>query len=94
MVATSSQNKIKHVLGKQHTQHCKSGLFLQIILQRLGFIIDGVNSVWSEEKHLYFFNILYNDVPAVLRTVFLVDSSSQCTQLQNIIAIIFVFQGT
>lgn len=55
MVATSSQNKIKHVLGKQHTQHCKSGLFLQIILQRLGFIIDGVNSVRSEEKHLYFF---------------------------------------
>ena len=41
-----------------------------------------------------FLNILYNDVPAVLRTVFLVDSSSQCTQLQNIIAIIFVFQGT
>lgn len=85
MVATSSQNKIKHVLGKQHTQHCKSGLFLQIILQRLGFITDGVNSVWSEEKHLYFFNILYNDV---------LDSSSQCNQLQNIIAIIFVFQGT
>lgn len=37
MAAAPSQSKIKHVLGKQQTQHCKFGLFLQIILQRLGF---------------------------------------------------------